>query len=226
MPLGPRGRRRPAGGVGAARGAACGGRRGMLGGLAALLAGGAARARAAAEPSPAALAGQEPMGLDRQGRVRPCPNSLGSNCVSTSSRSDLYAPPWRAPARLASATAVADEVAAAVARELPDALLLERSLAADGESEYLRWGLRGRSGQDSLEFLCRPPRPPDRGWAGDTEGAMVFYRSAAGGARFIWPVTEPLSEGGAQRQRAEALREALGWQLVGCELAECYSIVP
>ena len=212
--------------MGGARGAACGGRRGMLGGLAAVLAGGPASVRAAAEPSPYALAGREPMGLDRQGRVRPCPNSLGSNCVSTSSRSDLYAPPWRAPARLTSATAVADELEATVARALPEARLIERSLAADGESEYLRWSLRGRSGQDSLEFLCRPPRAPDRGWAGDTEGATVLYKSAAGGARFIWPVTEPVSEGGIQRQRAELLREALGWQLVGCELVECYSIVP
>lgn len=211
------------------RSAAEHGRRHMLGGLAVF---GAVAAgpypvveRVRAEPSPYAQVGREPMGLDRLGRVRPCPNTVGSNCVSTSSRSDLYAPPWRAPARLSTAREVADEVQAAVARELPAAVLTERYVD-DSESEYLRWSLEGRFGRDSLEVLCRPPRPLDRGWEGDTEGAMVFYRSMAGGAKFIWPVTEPISENGAQRKRAEAIRAALGWQLVGCELVECYNIVP
>ena len=40
-------------------------------------------------------------------------------------------------------------------------------------------------------------------------------------------ITERAKEGEVDRDlSAEALREALGWQLVGCELAECYSIVP
>lgn len=45
---------------------------------------------------------------------------------------------------------------------------------------------------------------------------------ATGGVRYLWPLTQPVSDLDTQRQRMRAIREDLRWPLVGCELVECY----
>lgn len=69
----------------------------------------------------------------------------------------------------------------------------------------------------------RPDSVSSRNWEGDAPGGLlVTLRSSAGEAVFVYPFQTSLSDGGLQRQRLTALRERLGWLLVGCELAECY----
>jgi hypothetical protein len=44
----------------------------------------------------------------------------------------------------------------------------------------------------------------------------------AGQVKYIWPIQTPLTDFDAQRKRAAAVREQLRWQLIGCELIECF----
>jgi hypothetical protein len=73
-----------------------------------------------------------------------------------------------------------------------------------------------------FELLFKPDGVTDRNFGGDSPGVLVTYRSMAGSVRYVWPIQTPLSDGGAQRKRMQAIRERLGWQVIGCELIECY----
>lgn len=46
---------------------------------------------------------------------------------------------------------------------------------------------------------------------------------AAGSVKYVWPIQQPISDFGAQKTRMAAIREQLGWQVIGCELIECYA---
>jgi hypothetical protein len=54
------------------------------------------------------------------------------------------------------------------------------------------------------------------------DGSIVLYRSMAGKVQYLWPLQTPVSDFGAQRKRMSAIRQRLGWRLMGCELLECY----
>ena len=60
------------------------------------------------------------------------------------------------------------------------------------------------------------------GGASSSSSTIVMYRSMAGKVQYIWPLQTPVSDLGVQRKRLRAIREALGWRLMGCELLECY----
>ena len=79
--------------------------------------------------------------------------------------------------------------------------------------------------------VTRCPAPPPPGPAAGPRPAPPSappppppgpQRGIAGGVKYIWPVTQPISDGDLQRKRMRGIREGLGWQLVGCELIECY----
>lgn len=74
----------------------------------------------------------------------------------------------------------------------------------------------------SKRFLIKSDGVTDRGWEGDLPGPLVTYRSLAGGVKYVWPISQPLTDFGKQRERLEALRSELGWRVLGCELIECY----
>ena len=40
--------------------------------------------------------------------------------------------------------------------------------------------------------------------------------------KYIWPLQAPLADGGAQRKRLNAVRQQLGWQVIGCDYIECF----
>lgn len=46
--------------------------------------------------------------------------------------------------------------------------------------------------------------------------------SMAAQVKYIWPIQQPITDFGAQRERLKALRQQLGWRLLGCDLLECY----
>jgi hypothetical protein len=51
---------------------------------------------------------------------------------------------------------------------------------------------------------------------------LVLYRSLAGGVKYIGWITQPVTDGGAQRKRVKAVRQQLDWSIIGCDLIECY----
>ncbi len=48
------------------------------------------------------------------------------------------------------------------------------------------------------------------------------YHTCTGSVKYLWPLTLPITDGGAQKKRLDAIRRQLDWRLVGCELIECY----
>ena len=76
-------------------------------------------------------------------------------------------------------------------------------------------------GNGLLEFVIGGEGVGDRGWEGDKPGSLVTYRSTSQ-VVYLYPLTQPLGDFGQSQRRLNALREELGWSVVGCELIECY----
>jgi hypothetical protein len=103
--------------------------------LAAALALAAAPASASARPAPKDLTPYQrgfhlEYGLEA-GRVRACDAAAQPNCISTSSRSDLYSPPWLSAVQ--DPATAAEEFESALRGLSPGAELLEASDAPGGD---------------------------------------------------------------------------------------------
>ncbi|KXZ51007.1 hypothetical protein GPECTOR_14g249 [Gonium pectorale] len=150
--------------------------------------------------------------------IRGCQGNVNPNCVSTASTNELYAPAWRANTRTA-------EEAAQVLERTVLARYPEWSLAQSQTldiGEYRAFLVPSLFGKDIVEFLIKDESVNNRNWEGDREGPFVTYRSLAGSVKYIWPIQQPVSDFGAQKTRLQELRQQLGWQVIGCELIECY----
>ncbi|QDZ23259.1 hypothetical protein HOP50_10g57970 [Chloropicon primus] len=158
-----------------------------------------------------------------KGRVRGCPTNVNPNCVSTSSLSTSYQTPWKAPEGMSMKEAcelIKDTLLGkgAVLREYGEVSETDPELGT-----YLRFDLEGNFGRekpDHVEFLVRKTDPVN--WEGESSGLSVFFRSIAGGVRYIYPIQQPITDFSKQRKRMEGIRNDLGWRLSGCELIECY----
>mmetsp|Transcript_12623 Transcript_12623/g.31950 ORF Transcript_12623/g.31950 Transcript_12623/m.31950 type:complete len:254 (-) Transcript_12623:105-866(-) len=191
---------------------------------------------------------QQELGLLR-GRIRTCPTNVNPNCVSTSSLNpDSYLSPWRAPESIDLVEAcnqISDvmlQLAEGTALAASDLLYDDDDAGSagassggggpDGEGEgervrarrlvgkYLLFETPGRFGQDKVEFLVK--LAAEREWEGERPGLSVFYRSLAGGVKYVYPIQQPISDFGEQRKRMQHIRNDLEWRLSGCELVECY----
>ena len=85
-----------------------------------------------------------------------------------------------------------------------------------------QFSCKGMYGNDTLEFLINSSGITDRNWEGDLPGPIVTYRSVGGGVKYIYPFQTPLTDFGAQKKRLSAIRNKLKWNILGCELVECY----
>lgn len=50
----------------------------------------------------------------------------------------------------------------------------------------------------------------------------ILTDDVAVNVKYIWPLQAPLADGGAQRKRLNAVRQKLGWQIIGCDYIECF----
>jgi hypothetical protein len=191
---------------------------------AAVALGAPADALAAAAPAPAAPPTPYERGLRLEygllpdGRIRSCDAGAQPNCVSTSSLANqaLYAQPWLASqAEPAAAFAVLD---AALNALLPAVEPLARETRPDG-AIYGRWRVPSPFVYDVVEVLVARQRAPY-----EAEPPMATFRSQCATSKYVWPVTQAITDGGANRKRMAALRELLGWRIQGgdCSSLECY----
>ncbi|CAI5517848.1 unnamed protein product [Closterium sp. Naga37s-1] len=151
---------------------------------------------AAGEQSPYVRAQEEQdedVGL-LDGRIRPCPLAVNPNCVSTSSLSLAYSPPWTVPS-LSTSTAV-QRLEGVLLSALKNPVIEESVDVTDG-GHYIRAKTDGLFGRDTIELLLRDDN--------------VLYRSIAGRVVYIYPFTTPLTDFDAQRKRMDALGKELGW---------------
>mmetsp|Transcript_9559 Transcript_9559/g.24429 ORF Transcript_9559/g.24429 Transcript_9559/m.24429 type:complete len:293 (-) Transcript_9559:383-1261(-) len=177
--------------------------------------------------SPYLLQDSIPFGVDEaRGSLRPCPSNINPNCVSTASTNDTYGPAWRANETDAKKAAKELEDAIAEKFEPQEYQLLSR--ASDASGEYRAFAFVSSLGEkpDITEFYIKNEGVTNRNWEGDSEGALVTYRSIAGQVKYLWPISQPISDFGVQRGRLYTIRRALGWGIVGCEadVAECSQI--
>ncbi|KAF5837800.1 hypothetical protein DUNSADRAFT_3872 [Dunaliella salina] len=177
--------------------------------------------------SPYLLQDSIPFGVDEtRGSLRPCPSNINPNCVSTASTNDTYGPAWRANEKEAKKAAEELEDAIAEMFEPQDYQLLSRASYPGGEYRAFAFTRSLEEKPDITEFYIKNEGVTNRNWEGDSEGALVTYRSVAGQVKYLWPISQPISDFGVQRGRLYTIRRALGWGIVGCEadVAECSQI--
>jgi uncharacterized protein (DUF1499 family) len=173
--------------------------------------------RNAPPPTPYQRGLQLTYGLDAGERIRRCDAAANPNCVSsrvTSAVSDLFSPPWVSSSELSPLTAL-NEFDATLRVLAPGTTLLDEQQTSTG-GLYRRYKLPDPAfGFDVLEVLLMQDGPSLR----------LQYRSQTGTVKYVWPITQPVSDLGAQRRRMQALRERLsGWRIAGgdCDVVECY----
>lgn len=164
--------------------------------------------------------GELELGLQPPGRVRGCPRE--HNCVSTSSReSDKYASPWTAPNTFRDAKDAANALVDATLESVENSKLIMREDRAEGS--FVGFSVPGKLGDDVVEFWVKNEPVSDRNWSGDEgNGPLVLYRSFAMDVKYVYPFMTPVSDLGEQSKRLRKIRESLGWQILGCELVECF----
>ncbi|WIA19830.1 hypothetical protein OEZ85_005738 [Tetradesmus obliquus] len=173
----------------------------------------------AADLNPYQEAKQMVYGPTADGSIRGCPSNVNPNCISTGSINDAYSPAWRSGEPSPSQAA---EVLEDVVLSKLEGVRLLRSLSLQSGAEYRAFGVQSLFGEDVMEFVIKPESVQDRKWQGDAPGPLVTYRSMAGSVKYVWPIQQPLGDFDAQRKRLKLVRDELGWQIIGCELLECY----
>jgi hypothetical protein len=91
------------------------------------------------------------------------------------------------------------------------------------EGSFVGFSVPGKLGDDVVEFWVKNEPVSDRNWSGDEgNGPLVLYRSFAMDVKYVYPFMTPVSDLGEQSKRLRRIRESLGWQILGCELVECF----
>ena len=133
------------------------------------------------------------------------------NGVSTSAIRNpaAYMAPWSYLTETSDANKAWKSLIAAV-EQIPQAQLVTvtatylHATVPSSTSRFLRLGgadaTTAAAQLDDVECLLRP------------DDQLVLFRSASRTATFVYPLTQPVSDGNSNRQRMERLRQTLGWQ--------------
>jgi uncharacterized protein (DUF1499 family) len=138
--------------------------------------------------------------LAEEGEVRLNGISATENGVSTSAirNPTRYAVPWSYLTETDDATKAWKSLQQALllVEPLAEIVALDSNLRDSGRF-YLHAVVNG---EDDVEFLLRP------------DDRLVLFRSAARTSVFVYPVTQPVSDGNRNFMRLEKIRNVLGWQ--------------
>lgn len=146
--------------------------------------------------------------------IRKCNGAAQPNCVSTSSTTRLYAPPFTATNTDTVAQAM-EEFDIAIKSIDPGVSLVDSEDNLPLGGMYRRYSVPSPLSEvDYVEVLIT---------ASETQ-PTVFYKSQASKTTYIWPIQQPIGDFDAQKKRMARLRQSLGWKLLvgDCDLIECY----
>ena len=146
--------------------------------------------------------------------IRKCNGAVQPNCVSTSSTTRLYAPPFTATDTDTVEHAI-EEFDTAIRSIDPGVSLVESVDTLPLGGMYRRYSVPSPlSDVDFVEVLITMSESEP----------TVFYKSQASKTRYIWPIQQPIGDFDAQKKRMARLRQSLGWKLLvgDCDLIECY----
>ncbi|CAO2198558.1 unnamed protein product [Urochloa humidicola] len=137
------------------------------------------------------------LGLDKLGKIRPCP-STNPGCVSTNAlgSSGSFASPLLIPESSAGDKAIAS------LRQAIEKTQRNVEFKVDEDTpygHYIEAEMDGGVGRDVMEFLVKK------------DAGVVAYRCMATKVTFVYPFTTAVGDSKGQKQRVAAISQELGW---------------
>ncbi|KAK3163630.1 hypothetical protein QOZ80_1AG0006160 [Eleusine coracana subsp. coracana] len=148
-------------------------------------------------PTPYAESQKLLLGLDKLGKIRPCP-STNPGCVSTNpmGSSSSFASPLLIPESSAGDKAIIS------LRQAIEKTQQNVSFRVDEDTpygHYMEVEMDGGVGRDVMEFLVKK------------DAGVVAYRCLATKVTFVYPFTTAVGDSKGQKQRIAAISQELGW---------------
>ncbi|CAO2202988.1 unnamed protein product [Urochloa humidicola] len=150
-----------------------------------------------ASSTPYAQSQKLQLGLDKLGKIRPCP-STNPGCVSTNplGSSGSFASPLLIPESSAGDKAIAS------LRQAIEKTQSNVEFKVDEDTPYghfIEAEMDGGVGRDVMEFLVK------------RDAGVVAYRCMATKVTFVYPFTTAVGDSKGQKQRVAAISQELGW---------------
>ena len=129
-------------------------------------------------------------------------NGVSTSAVRNPSR---FSPPWTYLTETESPTVAFKSLLAALQQVEPAAAMDVVDTNYENSGMYYVHAVIGEdtTSADDVEFLLRP------------EDQLVLYRSASRTSVFVYPLTQPVSDGNRNLKRMQKIRGILGWEELG-----------